>query len=195
MTAHAFLTGGIGAGKTAAAAAFADIGAAIVSADHAGHRILAPGGEAEAAVSARWPEVVIDGAIDRRALGRLVFDSPAALFELESITHPAIGKMVASEVAAAGEVPLVLVEIPLPVDILGAGWPRVVVDAPEDLRIFRLRIRGMEPEEIAGRMAAQPLRDEWLALADHVIDNSGGPEELVLECLRVWHALVEPPTA
>jgi len=195
MTAHAFLTGGIGAGKSTAAEAFAALGAVIVSTDDAAHRVLAPGGEAEAAVAERWPEVVVGGAIDRRALGRLVFDSPAALYELESITHPAIGRLVASQVAAAGYAPLVLVEIPLPVDLLGMGWPRVVVDAPEDLRIFRLRIRGMEPEEIAGRMAAQPLRDEWLALADHVIDNAGGPEELAAECHRVWLALVGSPPA
>ncbi|MBU1494414.1 MAG: dephospho-CoA kinase [Actinobacteria bacterium] len=193
MTAHALLSGGIGSGKSTASAVFVSLGAAVVSADAAGHLVLAPGGEAEAAVAARWPEAVVGGVIDRGALGRLVFSEPGGLLELEAITHPAIARVVASEVEAAGEAPLILVEVPLPIDVLGEGWPRIVVDAPEDLRIFRLRLRGMEPEEIAGRMAVQPRRGEWLALADHVIDNSGGPDELAAECRRVWTALVGRP--
>ena len=190
MKARALLSGGIGAGKSTAAALFSDLGAAVVSADDAGHRVLAPGGEAEAAVATRWPDAVVDGIIDRRSLGRLVFAEPSGLSELEAITHPAIGRLVRDGVDAGNDAPLVMVEVPLPIDLFGPGWPRVVVDAPEDIRIFRMRLRGMEPDEIAGRMAAQPLRDEWLALADHVIDNSEGPDELASECRRVWLALV-----
>lgn len=190
MTAHALLSGGIGSGKSTAAAVFESLGAVVVSADSAGHRVLAPGGEAADAVASLWPAAVVGGVIDRRALGRLVFAERRSLLELEAITHPAIARLVRAEVEAAGDAPLILVEVPLPSDLLGPGWPRIVVDAPEDVRIFRLRLGGMEPAEIAGRMAVQPLRAEWLALADHVIDNSGGPDELAAECRRVWEALV-----
>lgn len=190
MTVCALLTGGIGAGKSLAAEMLCGFGAVTVSADEAGHRVLASGGEAESAVAARWPGAVVDGIIDRTALGRLVFTELDGLAALEAITHPAIGRMVAADVDAAGDVPLVLVEVPLPIDPLGRGWPRVVVDAPEDVRIFRLRLRGMQPDEIAGRMAAQPTRDEWLDLADYVIDNSRGPEELEDECRTLWQVLV-----
>ncbi len=193
MTGHALLSGGIGSGKSTAAAVFVSLGAVVVSADDAGHRVLGPGGAAEAAVGARWPDAVVDGVIDRRALGRLVFGEQQGLRELEAITHPAISEAIGAEVEAAAGAPLILVEAPLPIDVLGAGWPRVVVDAPEDVRIFRLRLRGMEPDEIAGRMAVQPFREEWLALADYVIDNSGGPDELTAECRRVWTALVGGP--
>lgn len=190
MTVHALLSGGIGAGKSAAAEVFRRLGAAVISADEAAHRVLDPGGAAVDDVGRQWPEAVVDGVIDRRRLGRIVFGEAGALAELEAITHPAIRDLIAAGVAAAAGAPLVLVEVPLPVDPVGEGWPRVVVDAPEDVRIFRLRLRGMEPDEIAGRMAAQPRRHEWLALADHVVDNGGDPEQLEPECRRVWEALV-----
>jgi dephospho-CoA kinase len=189
MSDRALLTGGIGSGKSAAADIFRSLGAVVVSADDAAHRVLEPGGAAADRVAARWPEAVEEGRIDRRRLGRIVFSSPGALAELEAITHPAIGARLAAEVEAAGPARLVMVEVPLPAQVMGEGWPRVVVDAPEDVRIFRLRLRGMEPGEIAGRMAAQPDRDGWLALADHVVDNGGDLEQLDRECRRVWEAL------
>ena len=195
MTTRVLLSGGIGSGKSAAAAVFADLGAAVISADQAGHRVLEPGGPAEAEVAGRWPEAVVAGSIDRRALGRIVFSRPGDLADLESITHPAIRSLILAEVEAEGDVPVVIVEVPLPNDFLGPGWVRVVVDAPEDQRIFRLRLRGMEPEEIAGRMAAQPGRAEWLEMVDHVIDNSGDLEQLRVECQRIWQALVADPSA
>ena len=162
----------------------------MISADAAGHRVLDPGGLAEAEVAERWPAAVVDGRIDRRILGRIAFSEPGSLADLESITHPAISRLIVAEVDAAGEVPLIVVEMPRPLDFLGAGWVRIVVDAPEEQRIFRLRLRGLEPEEIAGRMAAQPSRDEWLAMANHVIDNSQDLRHLQDECDRVWRALV-----
>jgi len=193
MTKRALLSGGIGSGKSAAAAVFAGLGAAVISADEAGHRVLEPGGPAEAEVAYRWPEAVVAGRIDRRVLGRIVFSESGLLADLESITHPAIRTLILSEVEAESAAPLVMVEMPLPIDFLGSGWLRVVVDAPEDQRIFRLRLRGMEPEEIAGRMAAQPDRAAWLAMADHIIDNSQDLEHLQIECLGVWLALVTDP--
>ena len=193
MATRALLSGGIGSGKSAAAALFGDRGAVVISADHAGHRVLDPGGPAEEEVAERWPEAVVDGRIDRRALGRIVFSEPGNLADLESITHPAISRLILAEVDAAGAVPLILVEMALPLDFLGVGWLRVVVDAPEEQRIFRLRLRGMEPEEIASRMAAQPNRDEWLVMADYVIDNSEDLEHLQDECGRVWRVLTADP--
>ncbi len=86
MTKRALLSGGIGSGKSAAAAVFADLGAAVISADEAGHRVLEPGGPAEAEVAGRWPEAMIEGRINRRALGRVVFSEPGFLADLESVS-------------------------------------------------------------------------------------------------------------
>jgi dephospho-CoA kinase len=186
------LSGGIGSGKSTAAGILGGLGATVVSADAAAHRSLEPEGGAAAAVAARWPEAVVEGRIDRQALGRLVFANPELLAELEAITHPVIRDLVMAEIRgieAAGPPALVVVEVPLLTEFLGPGWRRLVVDAPDELRIERLRARGMEPGEIAARMAAQPGRSEWLEAADHVIDNGADLAHLASECRRVWAAL------
>jgi dephospho-CoA kinase len=189
MTVRAILSGGIGTGKSTAGDIFAALGAEIVSADEMGHRVLEPGGEAYEAVASRWPDVVDPwGGIDRRALGRIVFADPGRLAELESVTHPAIRSRILS-IVDGSEAPAVLVELPLARDLLGDGWRRIVVDAPVEVRRSRLRARGMDDDEIEGRMAAQPGREAWLAWADHVVDNSSDIDHLGRECLRVWEEL------
>ena len=183
------LGGGIGSGKSAAAVFFSAMGAAVLSADRAAHLVLEPGGSAAEAVSARWPGAVVDGRIDRASLAAIVFRDAAALAELESVTHPAIAGLLAAEVAglAAG---VVVVEMPLPMDLLGPGWRWVVVDAPDDVRLARLLGRGMSREEALRRMGAQPTRDEWLARADLVVDNGSDLAHLEAECRRAWKALL-----
>lgn len=184
MARHFVLTGGIGSGKTTAGEHFGEFGADVISADGAGHRVLSPGGEAAEGVAARWPEAVRDGVIDRPALAGIVFGDQAELDELERLTHPAIRRRVADEVARS-TAPVVMVETPVP-HIVRQGWPRIVVDAPEATRAERLTARGMSTEDVAARIARQPTRGEWLALADVVVDNSGDPAHLEDECRRVW---------
>ena len=188
MALRVIISGGIGTGKSTAADVFAALGAQVVSADRIGHEVLEQGGAAHAEVVARWPQVVHEGTIDRRALGRIVFDDPDELRLLESITHPAIRSRIL-ETVATSEAPAVFVELPIAKNLLGEGWVRVVIDAPIDVRRERLRRRGMDDREIDQRMEVQPSRDEWLAWADHVVDNAGGLDDLGRECLRVWHLL------
>jgi dephospho-CoA kinase len=162
----------------------------VVDADRLGHEVLAPGGDACADVTARWPEVAVGGVIDRRSLGRIVFGDPAALAELESVTHPAIRRRMVAELAAVDGP--VVVEVPIPAQWLPATWTRVVVDAPDEVRVARLRGRGMTDEEIDARMAAQPSRGEWLALADHVVDNGGDVNVLDERVSRLVDELFGP---
>lgn len=188
--ARALLGGGIGSGKSTAAALFASRGAAILSADRAAHAVLEPGEAAAAAVAQRWPEVVAEGVIDRAALAQIVFSDPAARRELEAITHPAIGRLLKAQ-AASVEAEVLLVEMPLPIDLLGPGWRWVVVDAPDEVRLARLVGRGMTPGDARRRMAAQASRDEWLERADLVVDNGLGLDHLEDECRRAWAAIRE----
>ena len=183
------LIGGIGAGKSAAREVFAGLGALVVDADAIGHSVLEPGGVAHSAVAGRWPEVVADGVIDRRALGRIVFSDPEQLAELEAITHPAIVSRIAEVVGSAPADGLVMVELPLLDHFLGEGWITVVVDAPDETRRARLRARGMEDDEISMRLEVQPDRAQWLSGADFVVDNSGDRELLGAGVSRVWEAL------
>lgn len=182
------LTGGIGSGKSAAARVFADLGADVISADEAGHAVLLPDGEAFAAVSARWPATVTGGAIDRGALASIVFADPTELAELETMTHPAIRARILAAVAAS-TAGVAVIETPIPA-FMPADWPRVVVDAPDGLRVERLLDRGMGRDDIAARMAVQPTRGEWLAMADLVVDNSGDLPALAGQCRRVWESLL-----
>ncbi len=187
--ARALLGGGIGSGKSTAAALFASLGAAVLSADGAAHAVLEPGEAAASAVARRWPEATAGGRIDRGALAQIVFTDPAARRELEAITHPAIGRLLLAQ-AAAVDAEALLVEMPLPVDLLGPGWPWVVVDAPDEVRLARLLARGLAPEDARRRMAAQASRREWLQRADLVVDNGAGLDHLEEECRRAWAVIV-----
>ena len=189
------LTGGIGAGKSLVAALLEEHGIRVVSADAAGHKVLEPGGEAEAAVAARWPEVVTDGRIDRGRLGRVVFADPDQLADLEAMTHPGIARLVAAQLGAiAGPA---FLEVPLLHLGLGEGWPRVVVFAPAEVRRERLAARNMDADDITARMAAQPSDDQWREAADFVVDNSGDLDQLRQEVgrlLRWIHAQAAAPS-
>jgi dephospho-CoA kinase len=183
--ARALLGGGIGSGKSTVAALFASRGAAVLSADRAAHAVLEPGTAAAAAVALRWPEVLAGNRIDRGALAQIVFSDAAARHELEAITHPAVRRLLADQ-AAEQEAEVLLVEMPLPIDLLGPGWPWVVVDAPDEVRLARLVARGMTAEDASRRMAAQPSREHWRQRADLLLDNGAGLDHLEAECRRAW---------
>jgi dephospho-CoA kinase len=168
------LSGGIGSGKSEVGRLLALSGIRVVDADRMGHRVLEPAGKAFADVADRWPEVVRDGVIDRGRLAGIVFADPGQLRELESLTHPHIfgtiqGELEGFEGVAAVEVPLI---------DTGIAWPRMVVDAPDDVRLQRVLERGMNIEDATARIAAQPSRAQWLASAHLVIPNHGTREEL-----------------
>lgn len=186
------LLGGIGSGKSYVAAQLSARGVAHISADEVGHSVLEPDGPAFRQVAERFPQAVIDGRISRQVLGSIVFADGDALADLEALTHPAIGREIRRRAAAVAG--FVAVEMPLARNIVGDGWPRVVVDAPIDIRRARLRKRGMSIDDINARLAAQPTRDEWLALADRVIDNRDGADLAgQLDDLIEWLGDFVPP--
>ncbi|HEX5268073.1 MAG TPA: dephospho-CoA kinase [Acidimicrobiales bacterium] len=195
------LTGGIGSGKSTVASLLADKGAVVIDADRISREVMAPGGAAFGPVVERFgPGVVApDGTLDRAGLAQIVFNDRDALKDLEGITHPAIGRVMAERMAEAAADPdrVVVMDIPL----LAEGTSReryglaavIVVDTPEDLALERLVAqREMDPADARARMANQAGRDERRALADHVIDNSGSLEHLQAEVDRVWAGLQAP---
>ncbi len=183
MCLRLLITGGIGSGKSAVGAIVAKLGVPVLDADLVGHAVLQV--EAFSEVAAAWPSVVSDGTIDRRALGRVVFSDISALTKLESITHPHIRRNVQDWLLAhPGPV---AVESPLAsVDWLEDQALVVVVAAPLELRRQRLRERGLNDKEIDTRLAAQASPAEWLGVADEVIDNSGGTDQLRWEVLELF---------
>jgi dephospho-CoA kinase len=192
------LTGGIGAGKSEVSKRLAALGAVIIDADKAAREVVEPGTPGLAAlVEAFGPEVLReDGSLDRPKLGQIVFGDPEALARLNGIVHPLVHERVqAAEDAAiaAGGDDLVLVhDIPLLAEGGRSGGFDlvIVVDAPTELQVSRLvEQRGMTAEHAAARMAAQATREDRLAIAGIVIDNSGSLDELDKQVAEVWAQL------
>jgi dephospho-CoA kinase len=163
-------------------------GARVIDADRIGHAVIDPSGAAFPAVARRWPKVVVDGRIDRKALGEIVFTDADQLAELESITHPLIVSRLKETLEShRGSVSVIEVSVPhLPID---DRWRRIVVTASDDVRRARLIGRGLTPEEADQRMAAQPPPTEWVEDGAFVIENDHDLTELELQVDRVWSSL------
>lgn len=190
------LTGGVASGKSSVAAMFAEAGAVVIDADLLAREVVAPGTSGLAAVVAQFGESVLgpDGALDRPALGAIVFADDDARRRLESIIHPRVRARAAELEAGAGAEALVVHDIPLLVETgqVGAFDAIVVVDVPEELQIERMvTLRGMTREEARARIGAQATRAERLAVATHVIDNTGTWDDLRRRVAEVVAALTD----
>lgn len=186
------LTGGIGSGKTAATDYLTTLGVTIVDADLASRVVVEPGKPALKAIAERFGDHVIaeDGALDRRALRKIVFADPDALKALEGITHPAIGQELRNQIAASKSPYTVLVS-PLLFETSQKELVHrtLVIDAPAELQVKRTMARDHVPEEqVAAIMKAQLERTKRLDQADDVVENHGSLEKLHGE-LDVLHKL------
>ena len=197
MVVQVGLTGGIGAGKTAVARRFVELGALLVDADVLAREVVEPGTAGLAAVVAEFGPGVLgaDGALDRPALARIVFDDDAARSRLNAIVHPLVRRRAAELIAAAPPDAVVVQDVPLLVETGAAGRYDlvVVVEAPAEVRVGRLvRDRGMDAGEVRARMAAQASDAERRAVADVVLSNDGDLDALRAAVDRVWADHVAP---
>jgi dephospho-CoA kinase len=177
------LTGGIGSGKSAAADAFAELGADVVDTDAIARELTEKGGAALAHVEKLFGPEFLDegGAMNRKKVRDLVFADPAAKRSLEALLHPMIREESGRRIAAARGpyaihvVPL-LIESP---DYRSRVDRVLVVDCPEETQVARVRARsGLSEEEVRAIMRTQVSRAERLAAADDVIDNRGSRDAL-----------------
>lgn len=159
----------------------------MIIADEVGHQVLEPGGQAHDAVAAEWPQVVVSGTIDRRALAAIVFADGEELARLEAITHPSISARIREQVAAIDGA--VVLETPVPGVVDDPDWIRVYVDAAPERRLGRAVARGGDPDDVKRRMAAQLERGEWLRWADEVIVNEGTMEDLEAAVDHLWNSV------
>jgi dephospho-CoA kinase len=177
------LTGGVASGKSTVSRILRELGAVVVDADEVARAVVAPGTEGLAAVVTEFGPEVLDGegALDRRALAARVFGEGSARRRLEAIVHPLVRAEGRRLEAAAPPGRLVVHDIPLLVESGQAGDfdVVVVVDVPEDVQVDRMvRDRGWSEEEARGRLAAQASREDRLAVATYVIDNTGSLADL-----------------
>ena len=168
------LTGGIGMGKSTAAAVFRRARIPVFDADAAVHRLQARGGRAVRAIEAAFPGTVHDGAVNRPALRQAVLGKPDALARLEGILHPMVRQEEGAFLAQArrrGSRAAVL-DIPL---LFETGGDRrvdevVVVSAPRAVQMHRIRARRrMNAMDIAAVIARQMPDAEKRRRADVVV--------------------------
>jgi dephospho-CoA kinase len=190
------LTGSIGMGKSTVAQMFRDEGAPVYDADAAVHALYADGGAAVGPVGAAFPEAIVEGAVDRERLSKLVLNDADALKRLEGIVHPLVGaaQMQFLDDARRAGAPVVVLDIPLLYE--KGGEKRVdvvaVVSAPADVQRTRVLARpGMTAEKFESILAKQSPDAEKRARADFIIETGGSLDETRSQVRAVLKALAE----
>lgn len=194
MSSRVGLTGGIASGKSTVSAMLAELGAVITDADALAREVVEKGTPGLDAVVAEFGPTLLtpEGDLDRAAMGSLVFGDEAARKRLEAIVHPLVFERMVALEAAADDDDLVVHDIPL----LAEGGRAdtfdavIVVDCPPELQIARMMAdRGWTREDAESRIAAQATREDRLAIATHVIENTGTIDELRDQVVAVFVSL------
>lgn len=196
------LTGGIATGKSTVARMFGELGARVIDFDALARKAVEPGKPAWQEIIEHFGAGVLnpDGTINRRELGRLVFDDPQKLKKLNQIVHPrvfALDREETEEIRQQDPRAIIVKEIPL---LLEAGAARgvdrvVVVYASPQAQLQRLLSRGLTEEEALKRIKAQAPLDQKVRLADYVITNEGSLEETRRQVEEVYAKLLKLATS
>ena len=188
------ITGGTGCGKTTALQAVQALGGITLDCDAIYHNLLETDKRLLAAIEDRFPGTVENGALNRKALGNIVFSDKRALQDLNAITHQAVKEEVLRQLPKDNKLAAI--------DAIGlfeSGLSElckltVAITAPEKDRLARLMTRDSISREYAqARLTAQPSNEEFSFLCDYTLENSGSPEEFYEKCLgffRKW-AIIE----
>jgi dephospho-CoA kinase len=195
MTLRVGLTGGIASGKSTVSRMLSDLGAVIIDSDLIAREVVEPGTDGlKEVVAAFGPEILTeDGALDRPKVGAIVFADPEKRKVLEGIIHPRVFLRAIEIDEAAGEHAVIVNDIPLLAETNQADRfdAVVVVDVPTELQVERMvRDRGMSVEEAESRIAAQATREQRLAIATYVIENTGTLDDLQQRVGDVYAALM-----
>ena len=193
------LTGSIGMGKSTVLAMFSDLGAAVWNADDAVHRLYAKGAAGAKAVGSMFPDAIVDGAVDRRALAGLVLGDAQALQSLEEIIHPLVAadREGFMDAAAHAGVAAAVLDIPL---LFENGTEKffdatVVVSAPADIQRARVLARpGMTAEKFEAILKLQTPDAQKRQLADYVIDTGVTIDETRAQVADVFGEILRQAT-
>lgn len=194
------LTGGIGAGKSEVSRRLVEYGAVLIDSDRIAREVVEPRTPGLAAVVEEFgPDILTaEGALDRPALGAIVFADPDRLAALNAIVHPLVGARSAELEREAGADAVVIHDVPLLAEngLAPLYDVVVVVDASPGTQLDRLvNRRGMTESDARARMAAQATREQRLAVADLTVDNDGPLEALEPQIRAVWEELLRRAAA
>ena len=186
------LTGGIGCGKSLAAQFFAELGALVIDADQLARAAIERGTTGfDEVISTFGDSVLMNGDINRKLLGELVFKDKVARTKLEAIIHPFVRKEFEEAVASLKADETLIYEIPLIVETNShARFDLVItVESEYEKRVERLRARGLHLSEIDLRISAQASREQRQEVADFLIENNGTQDELLRQVENIWDSI------
>ena len=195
------LTGGIGSGKSRAAAILEEFGAHSISADTLAREVLERGEDGYNEVVAYFgDEILNEGQIDRKKLAEIVFNDSKQLEVLESITHPLIRAKFVSETRGLPDNSVVVYEIPLLAESISRQKQLdfdhvIVLESETETRVARLIERGLSAKEAQLRIANQYSDAQRKEIATHLIKNEGSLEELINALSQWWSKFISPEIA
>lgn len=186
------LTGGIGAGKSAVATIFANLGAFVIDTDAIAREVVAPNSDGLMEIARVWPQAVRSGGLDRAALAEIIFTDASARERLNALLHPHIRRVAMEREAYAKPGQLIVHVVPL---LFETGYDRMVdksvlVVAPLDQRVARVVVRDkLDVARVRARMAAQIEPERARLNADFIIENDGNLDHLRERTREVYEAL------
>ena len=190
------LTGSVGMGKSTTAQMFKDAGAALFDADGEVHKLYAKGGKAVPILRAVFPDVIVDGAVDRARLSVHLQKDPLQIKVLESFIHPLVGEARAKTIAKAKEEgrKVLVIDVPLLFETGGEKLVDkiIVVSAPALIQRARVLARpGMTAEKLDMILARQMPDAEKRARADYVIETNKGLDFAREQVQKIMNELME----
>ncbi len=180
------ITGGIGAGKSTVSAILKELGAEVIDADLIARQVVEAGKGAYRQIVKEFGPAVLndDQTLNRKMLADIVFKQPEMRRRLEAIVHAEVIRSMQGKIRhleCLNYRGLVVLDVPIPVkhgfqDTVDSVW---VVCSDEEIRIRRVMARsGLSREEAKNRIRSQLSQEEYAALADEIIENDGGLDEL-----------------
>lgn len=183
------LTGGIGSGKTTVGDIFSELGAVVIDSDQLARTVLERGSKGFDLVLAKFGDAILkNGELDRSLLATLIFNDSQKRSELESITHPLIRQSFAEIISSLPRESIVINQIPLLFESKGAyNFDHIItISAPEELRIERLKNRGLDSSDIKKRIEAQASDVERESISNSIIRNDKDELHLRNQVESIW---------
>ena len=184
------ITGGTGCGKTTLLDMIRARGGLILDCDAIYHELLRTDLSLLAAIEARFPGTVKNGALERKKLGTIVFADPQALRDLNRITHAAVRQEVLNRLETRPALAAIDAIGLFEGDLAPLCDVTVAVTAPVELRVRRLTARdGITEEYARSRIAAQHDEAWFRERCDHVLENSGTIDAFATKCLAFFRQI------
>jgi dephospho-CoA kinase len=194
---HVGLTGNMAAGKSQAAQVFAELGAHVLDADQIAHGLMSPGTESYAKVVQAFGEGILnlDGTINRKSLGRIIFSDENARLRINALIHPEVNAEILRRIVDLETKYTCGITIVHAALLVESGHHRIydrliVVTCDPKLQLARIINRGLTPEEAQQRLAAQMPIEEKLRLADFTIETSGPLRETKKQIEAIYRDLL-----